>query len=225
MIQLYNDDCLKILPTIEDNSIDCIVVDPPYGMDFQSNRAKDGPRYEKISNDDIPFLDWIEPSYRILKEGGAIISFCDWKTSHIWREEFERCGFKITSQAVWNRVHHGMGDLTGGFAPMHDIIWYVTKGRRLFVNSRPKSLLTHKRPSPNKDFGHPTCKPVKLMEELIYGIDDGSNGIILDPFMGSGSTGVAANNLNRKFIGIEMNDIYFKIAQSRLVTEDELVWE
>jgi DNA modification methylase len=225
MIKLHNDNCLNILPSIEDGSIDCIVTDPPYGMDFQSNRSKNGPRYEKIDNDDMPFLDWIPDAYRILKDGGGLISFCDWKTSHIWKEEFENNGFKIVSQAIWNRMHHGSGDLTGGFAPMHDVIWYATKGRRTFKNSRPKSVLSHKRPSPSQDFGHPTCKPVKLMEELIHGIDDGSDGIILDPFLGSGSTGAAAINLKRQFIGIEMNKEYFDIATSRLIPTDDLEWE
>lgn len=216
MIELYNDDCMNVFPSIEDGSIDCVVTDAPYGMNFKSNRAKDGPRYENISNDEIPFIDWIKPCYDLLKDGGGLISFCNWNTSHIWREEFEKAGFTIKSQIIWNRLHHGSGDLTGAFAPMHDVIWYASKGRRLFKNSRPKSVLSHKRPSPNQDHGHPTCKPVPLMEELIRSIYDGTDGIILDPFLGSGSTGVAAVNLNRKFIGIEMHKPYFDTAKKRI---------
>jgi len=109
-----------------------------------------------------------------------------------------------------------MGDLKGAFAPMHDVIWYASKGRRVFSNGRPKSVIEAKRPSPSEDNGHPTCKPVPLMEALINSICDGSDGVILDPFMGSGSTGVAAKNLNRSFIGIELDEAYFNIAKGRI---------
>lgn len=228
MIELHNDDCMNILPTIESGSIDCLVSDPPYGMNFKSNRAKDGPRYKNISNDEIPFIDWLKPCFDLLKDGGGLISFCNWNTSHIWREEIEKVGFTIKSQVIWNRMHHGSGDLTGAFAPMHDVIWYASKGRRIFKNSRPKSVLSHKRPSPNQDHGHPTCKPVPLMEELIRSIYDGTDGIILDPFLGSGSTGVAAVNLNRKFIGIEMHKPYFDTAKKRISasnSDNSFDWE
>ena len=99
---------------------------------------------------------------------------------------------------------------------MHDIIWYACKGRRVFVNGRPKSVIEAKRPSPSQDYGHPTCKPTALMETLIKNIDDGSGGVILDAFMGSGTTGVAAKSLNRKFIGIELDETYFNIAKERI---------
>jgi len=99
---------------------------------------------------------------------------------------------------------------------MHDVVWYAVKGRRIFKNGRPKSVYEAKRPSPSEDHGHPTCKPVGLIESLIRDTDDGSNGAILDCFMGSGTTGVAAMNLGRKFIGIELDDKYFAIAEERI---------
>jgi len=220
-IQTYNDDCMNVLRKIDDLSIDMIVTDPPYGMSFQSNRAKTGPRHRKITNDEEVFHEWLPECYRILKTGGGIITFCDWKTSNIWKEHLENYGFKINSQVVWNRLHHGMGDLYGSFSPMHDIIWYATKGRRIFKNKRPSSVLNYKRPSPSQDYGHPTCKPVELMKELIQGTHDGSKeGIIIDPFMGSGSTGVAAKELNLPFIGIEIDKKYYNIAKNRLITEE-----
>lgn len=216
MLELINGDCMAEMQKIADKSIDMVVTDPPYGMDFVSNRAKNGPRYKSIANDDVVKDGWLDEAYRVLKEGGGLITFCDWNTSHVWRDSIEKRGFSVQSQVVWNRMHHGMGDLTGAFSPMHDIIWYATKGRRVFANTRPKSVLSHKRPSPTEDNGHPTCKPVQLMKELIHGIGDGSDGIVLDPFMGSGSTGVAAKNLGLPFIGIELEKDYFNIAKRRV---------
>lgn len=225
MINIYHANCMDIMLNMESGSIDCVITDPPYGMAFQSNRAKDGPRHEKIKNDDILFTDWVPEAYRLLKDGGGIISFCNWETSNQWRTVLEDAGFEIKSQVIWNRMHHSMGDLKGAFAPMHDIIWYGCKGRRIFANGRPKSVLSHQRPSPTEDHGHPTCKPVSLMEELILAIDDGSDGIILDPFLGSGSTGVAAKNLSRKFIGIELDQTYYQTSKNRIGEDTELGWE
>lgn len=215
-------DCFAELKKVEDRSIDMVVTDPPYGMNFLSNRARKDiinvkrKKHKAIENDDAVMDGWLDDAFRVLKDGGGLISFCDWNTSHLWREAIESRGFEIKSQVVWNRMHHGMGDLTGAFSPMHDIIWYATKGRRVFANTRPKSVLSHKRPSPTEDNGHPTCKPVELMKELIIGIGDGSNGVILDPFMGSGSTGVAATLLGIPFIGMELEEEYFNIAKRRI---------
>jgi len=213
---LHLGDCLEVMQGIPDGSVDMVMTDPPYGMNFQSNRSKGGPRHKKIEGDSVVDPRWLSDAFRLLKSGGGLISFCDWNTSHKWREEIECEGFIVKSQVIWDRMHHGMGDLKGAFAPQHDIIWYATKGRRIFVNGRPLSVMRHKRPSPADDHGHPTCKPVALMEELIKATDDGSGGLILDPFLGSGTTGVAAANTGRKFIGIERDPDYFTVASARI---------
>jgi len=143
--------------------------------------------------------------------------FCDWKTSDDWRKHITAAGFSIVSQVIWNRLHHGMGDLLGAFAPMHDIIWYAVKDRRKFKNGRPKSVLDYRRPSPKEDFGHPTCKPIDLMDELVKITEgEGDNTRVIDPFMGSGTTGVACVNLGREFTGIELEPTYFDIACNRI---------
>jgi DNA modification methylase len=222
MIELWKGDCLEKMMEIPDGSIDTVLTDPPYGMGFQSNWSKSGPRHKKIKQDDYIHYDWLVPTYKVLKEGGALVTFCNWQTSCEWAKHIKEAGFTIKSQVVWNRLHHGMGDLKGAFAPMHDIIWYATKGRRVFSNGRPKSVIDAKRPSPSEDYGHPTCKPVGLIETLANSVDDGSDGIILDPFMGSGTTGVAAKNLNRSFIGIELDDNYYNIATKR-ITKEQLI--
>lgn len=216
IVELLQGDCLELMKYIPDGSVDMVLTDPPYGMDFQSNRSKKGPRHKKIKGDCEVDTSWLREVYRVLKVGGGFATFCDWKTSCEWRKDIESEGFLLKSQVIWNRLHHGMGDLKGAFAPMHDVIWYSTKGRRVFANGRPKSVIEVRRPSPNHDHGHPTCKPVKLMEELIHSISDGSEGVILDPFMGSGTTGVACANTGRDFIGIELDETYFGIAQDRI---------
>lgn len=215
--ELYQGDCSVWLSSVPNGFADCVVTDPPYGMGFQSNWSKSGPRHAKILADDAVDPRWLAEAFRVLKpNGGGLVMFCDWGTSCAWRGYIEEAGFTIKSQIIWDRMHHGMGDLKGGFAPMHDIVWYATKGRRVFVNGRPKSVIRAKRPSPSEDNGHPTSKPVALMTELLNAIQDGSRGLVLDPFLGSGSTGVAAVSLGLPFAGAELDAKYFAIAEQRI---------
>lgn len=213
---LMEGDCYALFAEIDDASIDAIVTDPPYGMDFQSNWSKSGPRHAAIVGDASVDGAWVSEAYRVLRDGGALISFCDWRTSCDWRRHIENAGFQVKSQVIWDRMHHGMGDLKGAFAPQHDVIWYATKGRRVFVNGRPKSVIRVQRPSPGDDNGHPTCKPVDLMAQLIKAIDDGKTSTIMDPFIGSGSTGVAAMQLGLNFIGSEIVSDYLDTAEERI---------
>jgi site-specific DNA-methyltransferase (adenine-specific) len=193
-----------------------VLTDPPYGMGFQSNWSKTGPRHKKIIADESVDPRWIPLAVRTMREGAGLVMFCDWKTSCEWRYHLEENGLRLVSQVIWDREHHGMGDLTGAYAPMHDVIWYATKGRRTWANGRPKSVIRCKRPSPSEDMGHPTCKPLGLIEQLVKTHGDGS---YIDPFMGSGTTGVACKRLGRKFIGIELDPGYFETARKRIDDE------
>ena len=216
---LYNGDCYKVLDSFALQEFDTVLTDPPYGMNFQSNYGKNGPLHDKIEGDSQLDLDWIEKCFKITKVGGCIITFCEWKNSEKFRVKLESVGYVVKSQVIWDRQHHGMGDLLGSFAPQHDIIWYATKGRRTFSNGRPKSILSFKRPSNTENFGHPTCKPVELLKELLFKTDDGTHGKVLDPFMGSGSTGVACKQLGRQFTGVELKTEYFNTAKDRIYGE------
>ena len=216
MIELHEGSCLDILPTLPPAIIDAVVTDPPYGMRFQSNRSAAGPRHRKIAGDGAVDSAWLAEAFRVLSDGGALISFCDWRTSCEWRSRIEGAGFTMRSQVIWDREHHGMGDLKGAFAPQHDVIWYATKGRREFINGRPKSIVRAKRPSPGQDNGHPTCKPVVLMRQLIEATERAEKGVVLDPFAGSGSTLIACAEMGRPAVGIELDPEYARIARQRV---------
>jgi len=213
---LYFGDCLNFIESLEDNQIDTTLTDPPYGMSFQSNRSKSGPIHGKIAGDDKVNPDFLYPLLHKTKPGGCLLIFSDWKNSCEWAYHINNAGWQLKSQVIWDRLHHGMGDLKGAFAPQHDIIYYATKGRRIFTNGRPRSIKRHQRPNPSQNNGHPTCKPVALLEELLLDTCDGTMGTVFDPFMGSGSTGVAAKKLGRNFIGCEVVAEYFDTAERRV---------
>ena len=211
MIQLYNGDCLELMKNIPDGSVDLVLTDPPYGMDFQSHFRKE--MYSKIGNDKV--LDWLEKyvdeCFRILKDNTAVYFFCSWHNVDIFKQAIEK-KFKIKNILIWEKNNTSMGDLKGSYAPKYEMIIFAHKGRKLLNGFRYADVIKANRTG-NKL--HPTEKPVDLLELFIKNSSD-ENAVVFDGFMGSGSTGVACINTNRDFIGIELDENYFNIAKKRI---------
>ncbi len=211
-------DCLEVMKDMEDNSVDVICADPPYGIDYQSARQTDKTRWKpKIANDLVPCTIWLSEAFRVSKDTGRVLCFCRWDVQQTFVMDIESAGFIVKSQIVWDKVSHGMGDLKGEFAPQHEIVLYATKGRYEFANRRPTTIFQVMRVMPDK-LQHPNQKPAELMRRLTRPITNDTD-IILDPFFGSGTTGVAAVRMGRHFIGIEINPDYCKIAEKRIQEE------
>ena len=214
--KLYQGDCLEVMGGIKDKSVDLIVTDPPYLMDYQSNRRKKEDRFDKIKNDKRNYMliqDYLEECHRIMKDNTAIYCFCSWHNIDFFKREFEK-HFKLKNIIVWNKNNHGTGDLKGSYAPKHEFILFGHKGRTLLREKRIADVIDCPKISSNK-LTHPTEKPQDLLEIFIkQSSDEGS--IIFDGFMGTGSCGIVAKKLNRNFIGIELDENYFNIAKNRL---------
>ena len=214
--KLYQGDCLEIMGGIKDKSVDLIVTDPPYLMDYQSNRRKKEDRFDKIKNDKGNYMliqDYLEECHRIMKDNTAIYCFCSWHNIDFFKNEFEK-HFKLKNILVWNKNNHGTGDLKGSYAPKHEFILFGHKGRTLLRGKRIADVIDCPKISSNK-LTHPTEKPQDLLEIFIKQSSD-VGSIIFDGFMGTGSCGIAAKKLNRNFIGIELDEKYFNIAKDRL---------
>ena len=214
--KLYQGDCLEIMGGIKDKSVDLIVTDPPYLMDYQSNRRKKEDRFDKIKNDKGNYMliqDYLEECHRIMKDNTAIYCFCSWHNIDFFKNEFEK-RFKLKNILVWNKNNHGTGDLKGSYAPKHEFILFGHKGRTLLREKRIADVIDCPKISSNK-LTHPTEKPQDLLEIFIKQSSD-VGSIIFDGFMGTGSCGIAAKKLNRNFIGIELDEKYFNIAKNRL---------
>tara|TARA_R110000851_G_scaffold332396_2_gene508559 strand:- start:28 stop:657 length:630 start_codon:yes stop_codon:yes gene_type:complete len=204
-------DCLERMKEIPDGSVDMILTDPPYGMSFQSNRRKDV--YDNIKNDNN--LDWLDEfaseCYRLADNNTAHYVFCSFHHIDKFKQAFEK-HFKVKNIIVWVKNNHGSGDLKGDFAPQHEFILFLHKGRRLYNGGRVSNVIKFAKTG-NKF--HPTEKPVDMIEFLATKFSD-EGQTILDPFMGSGTCGVACVNTNRNFIGIELDETYFNIAKERI---------
>ena len=217
-IKLYCDDCLNIMKQIENESIDLIVTDPPYLIKYKTNRRKnkDHDFCSEILNDDNEqlIIDYIRECYRILKNNTAMYMFCNCDKVDFFKQELENAGFKIKNMIIWVKNNWTAGDLKAQFGKQYEIIFLVNKGRKCFNGKRITDVWMFDKISGKKQL-HQNQKPVDLLKQCILKHSD-ENDIVFDGFMGSGSTGVACIETNRKFIGVELDKKYFEIAKERI---------
>ena len=214
--KIYNQDCLEGMKLVNGKSIDMIITDPPYLMNYKSNRRIKQEKFDYIMNDinsEEMIIKYIEECFRILKDNTAIYLFCSWHHIDFFKQEFEKY-FKLKNLIVWNKNNHGSGDLKGAYAPKHELILYGHKGRSLFREKRIPDVIEFPK-VPSKQLLHPTEKPVGLLELFIKNSSDKDN-IIFDGFMGSASTVIACLNTGRQYIGFELDNKYYNIANERV---------
>ena len=105
--KLFNDDCLNILGDIPENSVDFILTDPPYGINFQSCRIKDkSKRKPKTINDGKPFIDFIPFLKKIIKPTGCMMIFTRWDVQNVFMNAMQENGLKIKSIIIWDKIKH-----------------------------------------------------------------------------------------------------------------------
>lgn len=214
---IYNEDCLEGMKKIPNNSIDLIVTDPPYGMSFISNYRK--VQHKSIVNDDN--LEWLSlflcEIERVLKENTHCYIFCSHHNIETFISQSKKY-FTLKNILVWIKNNTGMGDLDNDYAPQYEFILYLSKGKRKLNGRRDSNILYFNRT--NNEF-HPTQKPTNLIRFLINKSST-INQIVLDPFMGCGTTAVACKELGRVYVGFELEESYIKIAKKRLLQNNLL---
>ena len=210
--KLYQGDCLEVMDELikDDVKVDMILTDPPYGIDLTPQRENGKFKNTKVINDNnLWWLPKFVNQVYALTKNTAII-FCAWQNIDKFKIELEK-KFIIKNILVWNKDWFGMGN---NYRPNYELILLCCKTNITTKSKNKSNILTYRRIPPQK-LKHSCEKPVGLLEDLIYELTD-ENDIVLDSFMGSGSTGVACLNTNRRFIGIELDEKYFTIAYTRL---------
>lgn len=223
-INLINDDCLEIMKKIKNESIDLIVTDPPYPTTKRGGTGNSGGMCKKkefssgkvFKHNDIKPQEYIPEFYRILKEG----THCYIMTNHVNLYEIltvaKETGFHFIKSLIWNKGNKIMGQ---AYMSQFEYILFFRKGKFKKINKCGTADILDVPNKKTKDEDgknlHDTEKPVELMKVLV---DNSSQEgeIVLDPFLGVGATGLACKELNRKFVGIELDKNYFEIAQKRL---------
>ena len=216
MNDLYHGDCLSKMKTMDNGSIDLIVTDPPYLMDFQSGQRSKTEKFEKIAGDidgHQLIIDYFTECHRILKNDTHIYSFCSWHQVDFFKQEFEK-QFELKNILVWNKLGGGMGDLNGAYMPNYELCLFGHKGRRKLNGKRMADVITVQKVDPGKQV-HATEKPVALIEKMILASSE-PDEVVFDGFMGAGSHGMAAVRNQRAFVGCELEQGYFDTAKKRI---------
>ena len=212
---LYRADCMDVLPTLMPVPNIAIVTDPPYGIVGQDGKVQ--MRGDVIVSPDYGDWDLIwNPEWFHGLPGNASIIFHDQKMSTALVEEMEKDNWRLKRFIFWDKGDGGLNPRRN-FVNAVEVCCFFTKGQYIWNGgaSTTNIFRLQRRPTPN----HPTEKPIKLITELCRLISD-KGDTILDPFMGSGTCGVAALKLGRKFIGVEIEKKYFDIAVERISKEN-----
>ena len=217
-MKLYNDDCLNVLKDIGDNSIDLVVTDPPYEVitGGRNGGVKGKPsgllKENKQLMKSIPSPElWLSECFRVMKYGTHIYIMTNTLNLTNYLNIINDVGFKLHNLLVWNKNNTTPNRW---YMKNCEYVIFARKGFAKSINN-PSSQTVHNFDNIIGNKQHPTEKPVDLMKFYV-GNSSNIGDTVLDPFMGSGSTGVACKELGRNFIGVELDEQYFDIAESRI---------
>lgn len=227
MIEIYNEDYKKTIRRMRKNKIklDAVITDPPYGVSRKhqlgySNMGRSGMNYGEWDYN-FDQKKWIREVSDLVKPGGTIIIFNDWKNLGTISEQLEKCGFIIKDIIRWIKKNPMPRNVDRRYVNDCEFaVWAVKEGKPWTFNKpqdvgylKPE-IITGVVPGGKKRL-HPTQKHIEVMERLIE-IHTNENDLIYDPFMGSGTTAVACKNKNRNVIGSEIDEKYYKISMERI---------
>jgi site-specific DNA-methyltransferase (adenine-specific) len=222
-VDLMLGDCLEMMGEIEDGSVDLVVTDPPYRV--ISGGTKSNPSLSKslggnngkiFLHNDIAFDAWLPVVYRKLKSAAHLYVMTNFKNLFDLHRAVTAAGFDVHNLLVWRKQNFVANRW---YMKNCEYVLLARKGAAFTIND-PSSPTVHDYTNPVGRKLHPTEKPVDLLA-LYIGNSSAVGDVVLDPFMGSGTTGVAAMNIGRRFIGIERDESYFTIAEQRIMAAKE----
>ena len=220
-IVMENMSCFDFLPTLENNSIDLVLIDPPYdilGGSWYKDRSHAGDESFGAWDNELNIQKLLTELYRVLRAGGTLICFYDlWKISYL-KEYLEQAKFKQIRFIEWLKTNP---------VPLNGRINYLTTAREIALvavkkgkgtfNSRYDKGIYEYNLCQEKGRFHPTQKPIKLIEALVEKHSREAD-VVLDCFFGSGTTAAACLNTNRNFVGCEKDETYYLRAKNRIQT-------
>ena len=228
---MHKGDALAILRDMPSGSVDAVVTDPPYssGGMFRGDRSRTtGSKYSSASaetksadfggdsRDQRGFLVWsamwLTETHRVAKDDALLMAFIDWRQLPTLTDAVQAGGWIWRGIIPWHKTN--ARSFAGRFTNHCEYVVWASKGPLPNPSDGGRAFPGIYTASSPRERVHQTQKPVGLMEDLLAPVREG--GTILDPFAGSGTTGVAALNTGRDFIGVEMSDHYHAIASERL---------
>lgn len=217
-MKLFNEDAIEWLSTLANASVDLLITDPPYESlekhrkigtttRLKVSKASSNKWFDIFPN--IRFEELFEEIYRVLKQDSHFYLFCDHETMFYAKPLAEKVGFKFWKPIIWDKINIGMGY---HYRARHEYILFFEKGKRKLNDLSIPDVLEFKRIYR----GYPTEKPVPLLELLVKQ-SSVPGELIVDPFFGSGSTLLAAKNLERKYLGSDTATAAHEYFKNRLL--------
>ncbi|TAA71657.1 site-specific DNA-methyltransferase [Planomicrobium okeanokoites] len=214
-------DCLEVMKLIPDNSVDLLLTDPPYNVSMKSNFHTMGRQGVDFGEWDKEFdqQSWLSLASEKVKKGGSVVIFNDYKNIGEMSEVLEFNGFVVKELLMWRKPNPMPRNRDRLYVTSVEVALWAVKGKGWTFNRTRENYENAIFDSPtvnHKQRIHPTQKPLKVIEEIM-GIHSNKGDVVLDPFMGSGTTALAAMNTGRNFIGIEKEMEFVEKANERIL--------
>ena len=213
-VTLYHGDALAVLASLPTASVDAIVTDPPYKLSQEYGATTDPDNLLAVSS----ILTVAPQMFRTAKPGALCAMFYDTRILPLALHAMNLAGWKYVRALTLYR-RWGSASLMSGWMSTSDFVLIFAKpgGKPRFYGNPKHDVYIKEGPEP-ESFGHPAQKPIAPVRHIISNVCP-PDGLLLDPYMGSGTTGAAAVIECRKFIGVEMVEHYAEVAKRRILTE------
>lgn len=229
---LYRGDALEAMSLLGDGSVDCLVCDPPYCSGGISEASRTRAAGQGLRSENIRRFGWFTgdnmgtagltfllrsmafEAMRVVKPTGSLLVFCDWRMIPTLAPAIESAGARFQNVITWDKTSMGLGN---GFRMQAEFVLHFSLGDPEYFDKGTSNVIAAARvgKAEREDIGHQTPKPVPLLVRLLRVVCP-VGGVVLDPFAGSGSTGVAALGLGMRFIGVERGLEEITTARRRL---------
>lgn len=234
--ELWHGDCLDLLEAIDRGSVDLVLADPPYCSGGETRTARKQATSKKYQSSDalakfadfendtmderayvLFTMEWARRARRAMREGASLLCFTDWRQLSNVQDALQAAGLTYRGIVVWDKG--GARPQPNSFRNQCEFVVWVTNGA---IDRTPAPGAKYlpgvfRVPTPGNEREHMNQKPVDLLGALMGIADRG--GLVLDPFMGSGSTAVACLRYGYRFVGAELSDHYFAVACKRVGDE------
>ena len=207
---IYNCDFREMLENIE--PVNLIIADAPYGCHYKTHHRKVSETPEQLAFDDKPHVEFIPPLVNAVKPDSAIYLCTRFAEFSLWEHALKDAGATVKTTIVWDKGNWTAGDLRADFGNQVELLLFAHVGYPKLRQGRPSNLWSIPR---ERHSWHPTPKPVELFRRCIVNSSDAGD-LVLDPFLGSGTTAIACILTGRRFVGAEIDSRYFDLACARI---------